>query len=166
MLKARACSHLLAVIAPELAAPKPQKDTTTPTGSRGGLGSLGSRWSSGKVRRTAIRTVRTREESEASVKAELNLHVNHGSSTPWGSRRRRTSPPKWSTTPIRRPCAGPFDRAESAPHWRRRNGHHDASEYLLFNNGLVHVPTYLGYGKANYWVDPTSDYFSLAKLPV
>ena len=44
-------------------------------------------------------------------------------------------------------------------------GHeHPANEFLLFRNGLLHVPSYFK-GYDGYFVDPTPDYFTLAKLP-
>jgi len=104
-----------------------------------------------------------REESEASVKAELNLHIKREFNA-LGFEETPNVTTKVVHNAYQAASALVFDRAESAPHWRSRNGHHDAAEYLLFNNGLLHVPTYLD-GKANYWVDPTPDYFSLAKLP-
>ena len=159
-VKARACS-ISWRSSPRSWRPKPQKATTTPTGSRRVLQSAPAghlaRFADGYQDGDLPRGVRGVGQG-GTEPARRN-----GSSTPWGSRRRRTSPPKWSTTPIRRPlrwCSialkrSPLAEAERTP---------DASEYLLFNNGLLHVPTYLD-GKANYWVDPTSDYFSLAKLP-
>jgi P4 family phage/plasmid primase-like protien len=154
--------HLLAVIAPELAA---QAAEGYDDSHRLARGFLQSRlplviWQGSPH---GYQDGAYREESEASVKAELNLHVKREFNA-LGFEETPNVTTKVVHNAYQAASALVFDRAESAPHWRRRNGHHDASEYLLFNNGLLHVPTYLD-GKANYWVDPTSDYFSLAKLP-
>ena len=39
-----------------------------------------------------------------------------------------------------------------------------ANEFLLFRNGLLHVPSYFK-GHDGYFADPTPEYFSLGKLP-
>ena len=56
-----------------------------------------------------------------------------------------------------------YDREESTPHWRK-TGQLPAAEFLQFQNGLLHVPSYLK-GSPGYFTDPTPDYFTLAKLP-
>ncbi len=154
--------HLLAVLAPEVAAQAAEGYDDSHRLARGFLQSRPPLviWQGAPH---GYQDGAYREESEASVKAELNLHIKREFNA-LGFDETPNVTTKVVHNAYQAASALVFDRAESAPHWRRRNGHHDASEYLQFNNGLLHVPTYLD-GKADYWVDPTPDYFALAKLP-
>ena len=154
--------HLLAILAPELAAEAAEGYDDSHRLARGFLQSRPPLviWQGAPH---GYQDGAYREEAEASVKAELNLHIKREFNS-LGFDETPNVTAKVVHNAYQSASALVFDRAENAPHWRRRNGHHDASEYLLFNNGLLHVPTYLD-GKADYWVDPTPDYFGLAKLP-
>jgi P4 family phage/plasmid primase-like protien len=154
--------HLLAILAPELAAQAAEGYDDSHRLARGFLQSRSPLviWQGAPH---GYQDGAYREESEASVRAELNLHIKREFNA-LGFEETPNVTTKVVHNAYQAASALVFDRAESAPHWHRRNGHHNAGEYLLFNNGLLHVPTYLD-GRANYWVDPTPDYFSLAKLP-
>jgi P4 family phage/plasmid primase-like protien len=154
--------HLLAILAPELAAQAAEAYDDSHRLARGFLQSRPPLviWQGAPH---GYQDGAYREESEASVKAELNLHIKREFNA-LGFEETPNVTAKIVHNAYQAASALVFDRAESAPHWRRRNGHHDASEHLLFSNGLLHVPTYLD-GKPNYWADLTPDYFGLAKLP-
>ena len=101
------------------------------------------------------------EDSEESIKAELNIHIKREFDSLGFS-----ETPNVTTTLVHNVFAAveavTFDRAETAPHWRKPR-EYDANEYLVFRNGMLHVLSYLE-GKCHF-DDLTPDYFTLAKLP-
>ena len=102
------------------------------------------------------------EESRESVKADLNLTIKREfDSLGFEKTPNVTSPIVHNVYDA--VSAITFDRAVDAPHWRTER-EQLASELLLFKNGLLHVPSYLK-GYDGYFVDPTPEYFALAKLP-
>ncbi len=102
------------------------------------------------------------EETDASLKAALNRHIKRDFDL-LGFQDTPNVTTKLVSNVQAALTALTFDRNPDAPHWctsRER----PASEFLLFKNGLLHVPSYFE-GREGYFADPTPDFFSLGKLP-
>ena len=103
-----------------------------------------------------------KEESEVSIKADINLAIKKEFDI-----LAMQKTPNVTTSLVNNVYAAAsaitFDRADNAPHWRTPR-EQLASEFLLFRNGLLHVPSYLA-KIPGYFCDPTPEYFALAKLP-
>ena len=101
------------------------------------------------------------EDCKESVRAEVNLHIKREFDALGFS-----ETPNVTTKEVNNVFAAvealTFDRAETTPHWRGKH-QYPASEYLVFQNGMLHVPSYLD-GSYRF-SDFTPNYFTLAKLP-